>query len=44
MGQQVGEDTHDVGSAGIGGEGEGTVCLVGSGKHEELKTRRPGRG
>lgn len=27
MGQQVGEDTHDVPYAGIVGEGVGTVCL-----------------
>lgn len=42
VGQQVGEDTHDVASIGIGGEGVGTVCCVGSGQCEELKTRRPG--
>lgn len=38
----MGEDAHDVPSVGIGGEGVGTVCLVGSGQREELKTRRPG--
>lgn len=42
VGQQVGEDTHDVASIGTGGEGVGTGCLVGSGQREELKTRRPG--
>ena len=40
MGQQVGEDTHDVGSVGIGREGVGTVCLVGSGKHKELEDKK----